>query len=54
MPAMTKARALGFAKSDAAVVTGRLRRTRTVNDQRVTDDWRSSRYTYVMRARGRW
>lgn len=29
-----------IAKSDAAVVTGRLRRTRTVNDQPVTDDWR--------------
>jgi Domain of unknown function (DUF4440) len=40
MPPMTKAQALGYAKSDAAVVTGRLRRTRTVNDQPVTDDWR--------------
>jgi Domain of unknown function (DUF4440) len=36
MPPMTKAQVLGF----AALVTGRLQRTRTVNDQPVTDDWR--------------
>lgn len=59
MPVMTKAEALGFARSgrmkflryatsdvrvrvygDAAVVSGRLQRTRVLNGQEVSDDWR--------------
>jgi len=37
---------------DAAVVTGRMQRTRTVNGQSVDDDWRFTKM-YVRRA-GRW
>ena len=37
---------------DAAVVTGRMQRTRTVNGQTVDDDWRFTKM-YVRRA-GRW
>ncbi len=37
---------------DAAVVSGRMQRTRTVNGQTVSDDWRFTKM-YVRRA-GRW
>jgi len=71
MSVMTKAQALGFARSgkmhfqkyetsdlrirvfgDAAVVTGRLQRTRTLNGQVKEDDWRFTK-VYVRRA-GQW
>jgi hypothetical protein len=37
---------------DAAVVTGRLQRTRTINTQKVDDDWRFTK-TYI-RQGGTW
>jgi ketosteroid isomerase-like protein len=37
---------------DAAVVTGRLQRTRTMNGQELSDDWRFTK-TYVRQA-GQW
>ena len=43
-----KVRAYG----DAAVVSGRLQRTRTLNDKTVNDDWRFTKL-YIRRA-GRW
>ena len=71
MPVMSKADALGFARSgrmkflryqtsdihirvygDAAVVTGRLQRTRSMNGQEMADDWRFTK-TYVRQA-GQW
>jgi ketosteroid isomerase-like protein len=71
MPVMTRAEALGFARSgrmkflhystsdlrfriygDAAVVTGRLQRTRTLNGNEISDDWRFTK-TYV-RETGKW
>jgi ketosteroid isomerase-like protein len=69
MPVMSKADALGFARSgrmsfqryhtsslkvrvygDAAVVSGRLQRTRTLNGKTVDDDWRFTK-VYVRRER---
>jgi hypothetical protein len=38
--------------SDAAVVTGRLQRTRSMNGQEISDDWRFTK-TYIRQA-GQW